>query len=277
MRLDEIFAEEKIEYFSVVDYSECLPFNKRLAISLPFVPRSVIVYLLPYYTGKTENISLYSASLDYHIIIGEIQERIIEKLKKLYPVSSFEGFTDHSPINEIAAAVKARLGAVGDNGLLLNEKYGSFVFLADILTDIPCEELISNADRRDMPQLALCTHCGRCKAACPTGVLRGESSDCLSAITQRRGELSEAEKKMMRKFNTAWGCDICQTSCPVNKCPVLTPIDAFWRDRISFITYELLSSMSDEEFAKRAYAWRGRRTVLRNLEILTADTGSDAH
>ncbi len=270
--IKRIFAEENIEYVSAVNYADCRGCNKRLVASLGFEPRSVIVYLLPYYTGKTENISLYAASKDYHYIIRQLQEKIISKLKKLYPVSNFAGFGDHSPISEIHAAVLCGLGSVGDNGLLLNEKYGSFIFIADILTDIPAAELSLSSP---VPFSELCLHCGKCKASCPTGCLRGESFDCLSAITQRKGALSDAEQKMMRKFNTAWGCDLCQTSCPLNENAVKTPIPAFYADRIERLTPEILAAMSDAEFEQRAFAWRGRATVQRNVEILYGSTSQN--
>ena len=72
----------------------------------------------------------------------------------------------------------------------------------------------------------------------------------------------------MRKNNTAWGCDICQSVCPHNKKPVLTPVGFFYRDRIDHLTLEILAGMSDSDFEKRAFAWRKRKTIQRNLEIL---------
>ena len=117
-------------------------------------------------------------------------------------------------------------------------------------------------------EVATCHHCGACKRACPTGILRGEGEDCLSAITQRKGELTESEMDMMRRYNTAWGCDLCQSACPFNREPVKTPIEFFYRERIDELTREKLDTMDKAEFNRRAFAWRGRKTVERNLEIL---------
>ena len=111
-----------------------------------------------------------------------------------------------------------------------------------------------------------CEGCGLCKRACPTGILSESSCDCLSAITQKKGDLSEKEIEMMLKFNTVWGCDECQSACPHNRNPRLTPIEFFKNDRITELTLDAVNSMSDEEFSKRAFAWRGRKTVIRNLE-----------
>ena len=228
-----------------------------------FVPRSVIVFLIPYYAGKTENLSVYAASLDYHLCIREISDRLVSLMKALYPENSFKAYGDHSPIDEVGAALIAGLGIRGDNGLFINEKYGSYVFVSDLVTDIPPEEL--SAVKTDVRE---CIHCGRCKAACPTGILRGEGDDCLSAITQRKGELSESEKELMRKCGTVWGCDLCQSVCPYNKNPERTSIEFFYRDRIELLTSEVLASMSKEEFKKRAFGWRGRAVVERNIKAL---------
>ena len=72
----------------------------------------------------------------------------------------------------------------------------------------------------------------------------------------------------MRKVNTVWGCDECQRYCPYNKECELTPIAFFYTDRISKLTGDVLCEMPKEEFNKRAFAWRGRRTVERNLKHL---------
>ncbi len=262
--LKRAFSRLKIEYFSIVPYSLCKEIRGDIRERMGFVPKSAVIYLLPYYTGEGENISRYALSLDYHIAIREIADGIISALSERYPEASFSSFGDHSPIDERHAALIAGLGIAGDNRLLINERYGSYVFIGDILTNLEPPEIdsfIPSAPRR-------CYGCGRCKAACPTGVLRGESADCLSDITQRKGELTDPEAALMRKVNTAWGCDECQSACPYNASPIKTPIEFFYRDRIEALTEERLSAMTKQEFSSRAFAWRGIKTLERNLKIL---------
>ena len=263
--LKEIFNSVGIEYFAAVDYAECKTVNGRLEQRLPFEPKTVLVFLVPYHTGECVNISRYAASRDYHIIIGEICEKLIAELKKQYPVSSFAGFSDHSPIDERGCALRGGLGFIGENGLLINEKYGSYVFLGDIVSDIPKDVLgISPIAPTDAQK---CLGCGACRRACPTGFLRGESRECLSAITQRKGELTESEMALMVKYNTVWGCDVCQSVCPHNATAAKTPIAGFYEGRIEELTRNLLNAMTEEQFRERAFAWRGRAVVERNLEI----------
>ena len=262
--LEEFFGKYNIEYYAVLDYKDVRESYPELMRREELSPRTVIIYLLPYYTGDTVNISRYAASLDYHLAIREINEALGLCLQEKFVGCRFKGYGDHSPIDERDAAIKAGLGILGKNGLLINEKYGSYVFVADLVTDVSPEELNAAPVR----PYEFCKGCGACLKACPTGILRGESDECLSAITQKKGELSAEEKALMKKYNTAWGCDLCQSSCPYNKSLRITPVEFFHKDRIDCLTSEILASMDKESFKKRAFAWRGRKTVERNLEIL---------
>lgn len=258
------FQSKNIEYFAVLSYSDCREINPGIMSREDFIPKSVIVYLLPYYTGETINLSRYAASFDYHIALRDCADGLISTLKNEAPDSHAKGYGDHSPISEVSAALVAGLGVIGDNGLILNEKYGSYVFIGDVVTDIEPELLGAVAPHKVMT----CHHCGACKRSCPTGILRGEGEDCLSAITQRKGELTDEEADLMRKYNTVWGCDLCQSACPYNREPKITPIEFFHRERITELTRPILDNMDKAAFSRRAFAWRGRKTVERNLDLL---------
>lgn len=257
------FENEKIEYYAALDYKNVREINPRIRERHSLDAKSVIIFLVPYYAGKTENLSKYSAARDYHLYIKDVTARLISILRDLYPDNNFVGFGDHSPIDERSAALAAGLGILGDNGLLINEKYGTYVFLADVISDLAPEKL----GVKEPKELERCEGCGACRTACPTGILAGKSSECLSAITQKKGDLSDEEVSLMKKYNTVWGCDACQDFCPHNINPKTTPIDFFLECRIEHLTGDILNSMSDEEFSKRAFAWRGRKTVARNLEF----------
>ena len=107
-----------------------------------------------------------------------------------------------------------------------------------------------------------------CRRACPTGALSGKG-DCLSELTQRKGELAPKTVSMMRAHHTVWGCDLCQIACPYTRRAIaegrVTPIPFFHEARIPHLTAELLAAMPREEFESRAYSWRGRKTIERNL------------
>ena len=264
VQLKNAFSEINVEFYNTIKYCDCRTINLGLLKKLDYEPRSATLFLLPYYVDQVENFSLYAASRDYHLIIKEIGEIILPKLEAAFPENHFSIFGDHSPIDERQAASYAGLGVLGDNGLLINEKYGSYVFIAEIISDVQ-PELLGYSGCKDV---RYCEHCGLCRSACPTAILAGNTMDCLSAITQHKGELREDEVTLMKSCNTVWGCDACQLVCPHNKDALMTPISEFYKDRITRLSTDTIEAMSDEDFSKRAFSWRGKKTILRNLKLL---------
>ena len=107
------------------------------------------------------------------------------------------------------------------------------------------------------------------KKECPMD----ELGECLSAITQKKGELTKKEKDAIIKYNSAWGCDICQKICPytenaIKNGTIYTNIDYFLSDIIPDLDSNVLNLLDESTFKSRAFAWRGRTTVERNLKIL---------
>ena len=84
--------------------------------------------------------------------------------------------------------------------------------------------------------------------------------------------LSEEEKQILIQTKTVWGCDRCQECCPYNQRAkkngtIYSPIPFFNAVTLPSPSVEKIENMSDAEFASRAYSWRGRETILRNLHI----------
>ena len=269
MTLSRIFEEEKIEYYAP------LPLSRARVIKPYLLERcevdvscgSVLMMCVPYFSSSSENLSAYAISRDYHLYFERLFDRIIPQLRELYPGYRFYGFSDHSPISEVYCASEAGLGVIGENHLLITEKYSSFVFLGEIVSDMPATEYglpISEYGARG------CISCGACKKGCPDGL---DINRCLSALTQKKGALSEEEESRIRAHGMAWGCDRCQNVCPYTKKAldaggIYTPIDFFYEKRIEKINVQELFSMGDEEFFERAFSWRGKETLARNLKIL---------
>lgn len=226
-------------------------------------PLFAIMMAVPYYTEHSDkNISSYCIPRDYHLFFKELFDAIIPHLREIFPEHRFAGFADDSPINERDAAAMANLGLIGDNGMLITEKYSSYVFLGEIITDLPLTLDIQY-------KITHCEGCGRCKRACPMN----DTGECLSALTQKKGELTDSEKAHIKKYGSAWGCDICQEVCPhtkkaIENKTIYTNIEFFKNHLTPHLTTADIDNMSDEEFAHRAYSWRKRATVKRNLEIL---------
>lgn len=257
--LADFFKSENIEYYSCLDISDCRLLYPR---KLPEYTVSVCFFLIPYYAedGGKRNVSMYAVPRDYHLYIKELSERF-EKLRKESEVMfDYRFFADNSPFCERSCAALARLGALGKNGLIINPEYGSFVFIGSICFSIP----ISITQRAKNFKGDLCGNCEKCKSFCP--IERGKCSECLSNITQKK-KITDEEAKIISQFPVKWGCDICQEVCPHNKEVKETPIDFFRHERIPFLTTETVSKMTDTEFSQRAYSWRGRDVIKRNLGL----------
>jgi epoxyqueuosine reductase len=221
------------------------------------------------------NLSLYAVPRDYHGYVQELSKFMLPALAAAFPAHRFSLFADHSPICEVDAAARAGLGVVGLNGLLITPAYGSFVFIGEVVTDAPYEE-VAGVPCPDFPaQPPLCEGCGACLRACPAGCAgtdgRAMHGGCLSALTQKKGALTEEEAETIRRGRLVWGCDACQLACPHNRSVLSggadTPIPYFREERLTRVDTALLDGMTDEAFASRAYAWRGRAVIRRNAAL----------
>ncbi len=253
MKIEDVIKRHLPYPFGVCDFEylrdRLLPC--RAAERLPKLPRAVICFTVPYNVREQspENISRYAAVPDYHSVLEEVFSPLLSALKAAFPKNEFAFFTDNSPIPEVRAAAAAGLGTVGKHGLLITEKYGSFVFLAEIVTDLPLKAEIKTA---------FCEDCGLCAAACPVGL---NKEACLSALTQKKQPLTQSEEEKILALGSVWGCDICQSVCPKNKGAALSDLPLFvsgYRDRYTI----------GEDIKGRAYAWRGEKVIRRNAELI---------
>lgn len=226
-------------------------------------PKSIIVCLFPYFNfiPEKQNLSLYAGLSDYHNVITPVLKDICDSLSQKTGYS-FTAFTDNSPVPEVITAVRAGLGVKGDNGLLISDEYGSFVFIGEIVTDMPFEYTVSEQKE--------CIHCGECKKACPTKKLDGKG-ECLSHITQKKGDLTDEEKVLIKKSGIVWGCDVCQLVCPMNnitKDKRISPYKDFVAGKEDFfITKEQVPL----RIKNSAFSFRGDKPILRNIDIVKSD------
>ena len=264
--IDELMLGEGIELTGAISLSDCTVTRDYLLKKAGIADGTCIVFAIPYLSRSADtparNISAYAVSRDYHLFVKQLSERLLPRLSERFPDNRFAFFADHSPIDERDAAVKCGIGSFGDNRLIINKKYSSFFFIGELITDAHLEA--------DSASDAVCIHCGACKRICPMNV---DGSDCLSAVTQKKGQLSDDEENLIRKYKCAWGCDLCQDACPVTLAArksgsVYTEIPFFTEDTTPSLTEKSVVAMSDAEFSRRAFSWRGRSVILRNLSLL---------
>ena len=181
------------------------------------------------------------------------------------PEARVRGVVDTAPLLEREFAEAAGLGWIGKNTLLLNRNWGSYFFLAALLTDLPLEI--------DPPQSkGYCGTCRACLDACPTQAFPNpyvlDATRCISYLTiEHRGDIDPELASMMG--NWMFGCDICQEVCPWNRRAQISP-DAIPTPMTSLAPADLIALLElDEEGFRARYRhtplWRAkRRGVLRN-------------
>ena len=260
-KIRAVFEKRGITEVGAVSFESVKPIlDCRAKMRLPENAKTVIVALFPYYIGDflQRNISRYAVVPDYHNVAGEMLRKICEELSEKYDFA-FEPFVDNSPVREVDAAARAGLGILGENSLLINPEYGSYVFIGTIVTDM-------ELDFKEYP-VTHCVGCGRCKKACPSGAITENGVDktiCLSDITQKKGELTEKETEIVRKGKSLWGCDVCQEVCPMQT-NRKTPIREFYTDNKAFLEF---SDLTKEKIKDKAYSFRGEKPLVRNYGII---------
>lgn len=258
--ISNLLQSSNISEFGICNFEEIHPYllHCRAESLIPKNAQSIITMLFPYYIPCTDlNISRYAAVPDYHHICGGIINEISKRLRSVFKQFDFVPFIDNSPIPEIRCAILCGLGRLGDNGLLINKTYGSWVFIGEIVTNMKLNATSHYSE---------CLHCGKCTKSCPGDALpcsKFDKSLCLSHISQKKGNLTEKEIYLLQKGHYIWGCDICQDCCPMNH--DISVSNIFIKD-VDFIPniqkgdYSILKN--------RAFHWRPESVINRNLSIL---------
>lgn len=234
-----------------------------------FEGKSAIVFLFPYFsTNEKGNLSLYARSRDYHHLIREKLEKVCCFIKTEIPDVENQFFCDIGPQIDRRLAFDAGLGFYGKNGMLINDDFGSWFFIGYILCNIEFEY--------DTPLKKTCIGCNKCIESC-VGKALGENFDinrCASHISQKKGDLSEEEITILKKSGLIFGCDTCQLVCPHNNITP-KPMKEFTEDLIHSLSSKDIDGLSNKEFTKkygtRAFSWRGKKVLERNLNILNKE------
>lgn len=185
--------------------------------------KSIISVAINYFTGTSDQIvtkgksvykfSNYAWGKDYHIIVNQKLNQLLDYINNIYK-QNMHGIVcvDSSPIMEKQWAQRGGIGWQGKHTILINDKYGSWMFLGELLLDIPLEY--------DKPFITdLCGSCTACIDACPTNALSEyqlDATKCNSYLTvEYKDEFDDAQKSKLNGW--VYGCDICQQVCPWNK------------------------------------------------------------
>ncbi|HEX4204234.1 MAG TPA: tRNA epoxyqueuosine(34) reductase QueG [Ktedonobacteraceae bacterium] len=174
-------------------------------------------YGMAHQPGPRGRIARYAWGDDYHEIIKPKLQQFASWLQEYAHTELDNGlesrlFVDTGRIVDRAVAQRAGLGWYGKNTNILTKGWGSWLFLAEIVTNLVLAE-----------DEAVKTNCGACEIclhACPTNALPNayelDNRRCISYLTiELRGSIPLELRPLMGDF--IFGCDICQEVCPVNK------------------------------------------------------------
>jgi epoxyqueuosine reductase len=156
-------------------------------------------------------ISVYAQHRDYHDVVkgrlkelaGWLQRRTGEAVKV---------FVDTAPLLEKPLAERAGIGWQGKHTNLVSRRFGSWLFLGEILTAAVLEP--------DPPEGDHCGNCRRCLDVCPTDAFprpyQLDARRCISYLTiEHKGPIPRTFRAAMG--NRVYGCDDCLAVCPWNK------------------------------------------------------------
>jgi len=193
-------------------------------------------------TAATGTIARYAWGDDYHDVIEAKLDKIDQFLR------GFGGqqkcYVDTGPILERDHAAQAGIGWHGKNTMLIDERLGTWFFLAEILTTL---ELLA-----DQPVEDRCGTCERCIKACPTGAItaphRLDARRCISYLTiELKGSIPLELRPLIG--DRIFGCDDCLDVCPWNRFAQVSHETAFSaRESTTGMSLREYLRLSDAEF-----------------------------
>lgn len=236
--------------------------------------KTIISIAFPYYYHNNSNVkngfSVYTKRLDYHKVLKKYLDEICEYIESLGGKAI--SFVDSNSLPERYIAYFAGVGFIGRNNLVITKKYGSYVFLGEIITDLD----IAGEDKRNFNEIKNYSDCGSCNIClkeCPTKAInkvKNNPNICLSYLTQKK-ELNDKEIKLLLNKGNIFGCDFCQTKCPYNingensKIPEFKDLEYMNDNPLVFANIN--NKTFKEKIMKTSCGWRGKNVIKRNAII----------
>lgn len=210
-----------------------------------------------------------SWGVDYHFVLRDRLEKLTQFIKDRMPSLQSKLMVDTGELSDRAVAERAGIGFSGKNTAIITEEFGSFVYLGEVITNIPFVP--------DTPVEDSCGDCTICMDACPTGALvqggQLNAQQCLAYLTQTKDFLPD---EFRDKLGTRiYGCDTCQMVCPRNKHIDFHLHEEFEPDpEVAHPKLKPMLRMSNrqfrETFGQVSGFWRGKNPLQRNAMIALA-------
>lgn len=214
----------------------------------------------------------YAWGRDYHDIIEKKLNLLSQQLNALGGTQ--RRYVDYGPVLERDFATAAGIGWNGKSTVQIHRKFGTWFFLAELVTTLEIE-----------PDAPSANHCGKCTACidvCPTQAItaphRMDARRCISYLTiEHQGSIPEEFREAIG--DRIFGCDECLTVCPWNRFAQESRETNFAvRDYVHNMTLTDFLRLTDAEFRELFSMSPVKRLkrprFLRNVCVALGNTGT---
>jgi epoxyqueuosine reductase len=223
-------------------------------------------------TTATGRIARYAWGDDYHTLIE----------KKLAAIDQFlrqrggkqKCYVDTGPMLERDHAATAGIGWHGKSTMLLNREFGTWFFLAEILTSLEFAP--------DTAEKNYCGRCTRCIDACPTDAITAphqvDARRCISYLTiELKGPIPVELRPLIG--DRIYGCDDCLDVCPWNRFAKISRETTFaMRPEIAGMKLRNYLGLNEDSFCRlfrnSPIKRTKRRGLLRNVCVALGNVGT---
>ncbi|MGI6680809.1 MAG: tRNA epoxyqueuosine(34) reductase QueG [Bdellovibrionota bacterium] len=251
--------------------------------------KSVLIFLF-FYEDSSYNllecpsgfarVARFAYGKNYHKVIKKNLESIAKLISEEIKSDDFKYrvFVDAVPLQERSFARNANLGFIGNSSMLVNEDFGSYFFISEIITNITITD-IPIKKRREYSNN--CDSCNNCLKACVNNVKKEgffSVNRCTSYLTiEKKGVIKKEDWKLLGDW--IFGCDFCQVACPFNakgkKIAHRLNLGASITKNGLVSIKDLLTIKDDKEFLKRfagtSFMRAKRENIIRNSLIVLAN------
>lgn len=249
-------------------------------------PRSIIAIALAYPTklknaprskrGERRGIFCRASwGTDYHVLVREKLEQLAAYIDSRMDGARFKLMVDTGELVDRAVAERAGIGWSGKNCSIITPEFGSYVYLGEMITNLPFEP--------DEPMHDQCGECTKCLDVCPTGALvqpgQLDAQSCIAFLTQTKGFLPDEFRDKIG--NRLYGCDTCQTVCPKNKGmdfrvhPEMEPDPELVKPLLVPLL-DISNKDFKEKYGVMSGSWRGKKPIQRNAILALAHFKEDS-
>ncbi len=275
---NRLIRQQELQYHSGFEEPDI---EKRVNPSLLMdKPRSIISIALAYpskmkvrvVSKKGERRGIFcraSWGKDYHHVLKDRLQKLEEFIHARIPEAICKSMVDTGELVDRAVAQRAGIGWSGKNCSIITPEFGSYVYLGEMITNLPFEP--------DEPMEERCGSCNKCVDVCPTGALiqggQLDAQKCIAFLTQTKGFLADEYREKLG--NRLYGCDTCQTVCPENKGKDFHFHEEMEPDpEVAKPLLRPLLFISNREFKEKfgpvSGSWRGKKPIQRNAIIALA-------